>query len=295
MRMSVPAAVLALVLALVLTVACSGQPKVTSHGSNQPAPPAAAESSAPGGEIPDYGGPKARIAVGTFACKAGKCDQQIGSGVADMLSTALFRSHRFLVLERGENLKQLMAEIDLSGTDYVGRGKGVDKGLLEGADIFVIGGITAFEPNAQGASAEAQAGLFSGLLGSLGGSGASDDAYISADIRLVDVRRGRVVNATVVEGQASRWRVNGAGSLYAGNVSFGAGGYRNTPMEKAVRVMLDAAVSEIITHLPESYFRYVDDTADFPEPEEAPPVAAPAPADSPVPAESAPPAAGQTP
>lgn len=271
--------VVLLFLVLGFATACGGQPKVTSHGASQPAAPAGAAS----GEIPDYGGPKARIAVGTFACKAAKCDQQIGSGVADMLSTALFRSHRFLVLERGDNLKQLLGEIDLSGSDYVGTGKGVNKGLLEGADIIVVGGITAFEPNYQGENAEAQAGLFSGLFGGLGGSGAASDAYISADIRLVDVRRGRVINATVVEGQASRWQASGQGSLYAGTVTFGAGGYHNTPMEKAVRVMLDTAVGEIISHLPPSYFRYVDDTAEFPEQEEA------------APAEEAPPAAAGQP
>jgi len=35
----------------------------------------------------------------------------------------------------------------------------------------------------------------------------------------------------------------------------GLGGYKNTPMEKAVRVMLDSAVQAIAQMVPESYYR----------------------------------------
>jgi len=50
-----------------------------------------------------YFGPKARIAVAKFTDKTGKgwITSEIGDGMADMLTTALFNTNRFVVLERG--------------------------------------------------------------------------------------------------------------------------------------------------------------------------------------------------
>ncbi|MCD6319798.1 MAG: hypothetical protein J7M03_03870, partial [Candidatus Desulfofervidaceae bacterium] len=84
------------------------------------------------------------------------------------------------------------------------------------------------------------------------------EAYIAADIRLVDVRTGRVVNATKVEGKASSWKIGGLGGTLLGTVALGSGlgVYKNTPMEKAIRVMLENAVQAISQMVPESYYRY---------------------------------------
>ena len=84
------------------------------------------------------------------------------------------------------------------------------------------------------------------------------DAYIAADIRLVDVRTGRVINATRVEGKATSWKVGGLGGAIAGTVAFGGalGAYKNTPMEKAIMVMLDNAIQAISQMVPESYYRH---------------------------------------
>ncbi len=174
-----------------------------------------------------------------------------------MLTTALFRSNRFIVLERGEGLDELKEELDLMDTGYMEEGKGAEKGLMEGADILLMGAITEFEPKASGVGGGI-GGLYlgSGVLG--GVRGGKEDAYIKADLRLVDVRRGRVINAATVEGQATRWKVGGLGGALVGNVVLGGalGGYKNTPMEKAVRDMLDAAVQTISQQVPQEYYRY---------------------------------------
>lgn len=130
-------------------------------------------------------------------------------------------------------------------------------GLLEGADILVLGAITAFEPEASGIGGGAIVVPFSvPMLG--GATVAKKDAYIAADIRLVDVRTGRVINATRVEGRATSWKVGGLGGAIAGTVAFGGalGAYKNTPMEKAVMVMLDNAIQAISKMVPEGYYRY---------------------------------------
>ena len=63
-----------------------------------------------------YDGPKARIAVSQFKDKTGKgwWTGAIGDGMADMLSTALFHSNRYIVLER-QQVSDVLREQDLGG------------------------------------------------------------------------------------------------------------------------------------------------------------------------------------
>ncbi|GAB6034573.1 CsgG/HfaB family protein [Galenea microaerophila] len=204
-----------------------------------------------------YQGPKARIAIAGFKCKAAKCNGEIGDGVSDMLSTSLFQSGRFIVLERGEGLEAIKEELNLSGSGYIEPSKAARKGLMEGADILVIGSITAFEPNASGMGVGGI--VIPGNVPLIGGvKVGKKEAYIAADIRLIDVRTGRVINATTVEGKASNWKVGGLGGGLVGSVALGGGlsVYKNTPMEKAVRVMIDNAVQSISQLVPENYYRY---------------------------------------
>lgn len=209
-------------------------------------------------EVLTYQGPKARIAVGRFTCKAAKCTYEIGEGLADMLATALFRTGRFIVLERGEGLQAIQEELELAQSGYVEARKGPKMGFMEGADILVMGAITAFEPEASGVIG---GGIVVPLPGGIGAVVGKKDAYIAADIRLVDVRTGRVINATRVEGKASSWKVGGMAGGLLGTVALGGGlsVYKNTPMEKAVMVMLENAIQAVSQMVPENYYRYGED------------------------------------
>ncbi len=204
-----------------------------------------------------YEGPKARIAVASFKCKAAKCTGEIGEGLTDMLTTALFQTGKFIVLERGEGLSAIQKELNLSSSGYVQKGKRIKKGLMEGADILILGAITAFEPNASGMKGGVGGGpLKVPFLGGIFGK--KKEAYIAADLRLVDVRTGRIINATKVEGKATSWGVGGAAGTIVGSIALGGalGVYKNTPMEKAVRVMLENAVKATSKMVPENYYRY---------------------------------------
>ncbi len=210
----------------------------------------------PVNEVVKYEGPKARIAVASFECKAAKCYGQIGEGVRDMLVDALFRSGKFIVLERGEGLSAIREELNLAESGLVQKNKAPEKGKLEGADILVVGSIIAFEPNAGGLK-----GGVGGLLKNvpiIGGVTAGlKEAYIAANIRLIDVRTGRVINSTIVEGKASSFKIGGFGAGILGiPLAGGLSKYKNTPMEKAVMVMLDNAVKKISELVPENYYRY---------------------------------------
>ena len=153
-------------------------------------------------EACEYQGPRARIALSSFKCKAAKCSGRIGGGLTDMLTTSLFKSGRFVVLERGEGLKDVLEEQELAQTGLVEQGKGPETGLMEGADILIKGSITGFEPDSGGGGLGI-GGMLPNIpfLGGLGGS--KKEAYISADIRLIDTRTRRVVNAVSVDGKAT--------------------------------------------------------------------------------------------
>ncbi|WP_081826559.1 CsgG/HfaB family protein [Persephonella sp. KM09-Lau-8] len=208
-------------------------------------------------EAVKYEGPKARIAVAKFKCKAAKCGGRIGEGIRDMLVDALVKTGKFIVLERGEGLGAIKEELELGQSGLVQPGKAPQPGLLEGADILVVGSIVAFEPNAGGIK-----GGIGGLVPKipiLGGIKlGKEDAYIAVVLRLIDVRTGRIINSTRVEGKASSFSVGGLGGGLLGTIPLGGGleVYKNTPMEKAVMVLLDNAVKAIEKYVPESYYRY---------------------------------------
>src|ERR1700741_4660522 len=61
-----------------------------------------------------YNGPQKRIAVTTFEYRAAE-GAPIGGGMSDMLTSALFNSGRFIVLER-ERLSEVTREQDLSNS-----------------------------------------------------------------------------------------------------------------------------------------------------------------------------------
>ncbi len=200
-----------------------------------------------------YTGPKARISISNIKCKAAKCDG-IGTGLRDMLVSALFQTNKFVVLGGKEEVKEIQEELDIAPGKYEEE-ETTPEETWEGADVIILGAITAFEPNASGVGGGI-GGLAKGILGGIGLS--KNDAYIAMDLRIVDIRTRRIVNTTTVEGKASSFKAGLAGGGVIGTVPVGGaiGGYKNTPMEKAIRVMLQKAVDYIATQTPESYFRY---------------------------------------
>lgn len=215
-------------------VAMQPQARVTSGGG-----PGMAEAQA----IP-YNGPKARIAVSKFVDKTGK-GWQIGQGMTDMLSTALFNSNRFIVLERTE-LGEVLREQDLGAAGRIKRETAAPIGEIEGAELLVVGAITEFEPNA--------GGVGGGILGGPIGVGLGvKTAHIAIDLRVVDAKTSRILAATSVEGKAQD--VGGLAALAVGGpLAVGFGGFSKTPMEKAIRLCLQTAINFIAQQTPAQYY-----------------------------------------
>lgn len=216
-----------------------------------------------------YSGPKARISVARIRCKAAKCGGAIGEGLRDMLISALFKTNRFVVLGGREELEEIREEIDLAQSGYVREEGAPRAGGWESADILILGSITAFEPKAGGFGAGG-GGLLPGMLGGI--KFGKNDAYISMDLRLIDVRTRRIIGTATVDGKASSFNVGGLGVGWGGVGIFGGGlsMYKNTPMEKAVRVLIDKAVNYISSQVPPEYYRYTSSGAPNPAQEGVP-------------------------
>ena len=206
-----------------------------------------------------YNGPKARIAVARFENKtAGSADwysTSIGDGMADMLTTALVNSSRFIVLER-ESLDTVLDEQDLGASGRVRQDTAAAIGEIEGAELLVVAAITEFDANSGGRSGSIGGGKIGKVFGAI--TGGSRSAHMAIDLRVVDATTSRVLAATSVEGEAKDFNIGGALAGYTGSVGLDGSlsAWENTPREKALRQVIGGAVDYVISVTPEEMMRY---------------------------------------
>lgn len=222
-------------------------------------PTAQVDNSAGAMPLPPYSGPKARIAVASFDVKAAKAGNEIGSGLREMLVTALVNSSRFSIFERQE-LSALMKEQELavSGASEQAAGTGAQRGKIKTAELIITAAVTEFEPQASGGRAGigGGGGVGSGVLGALLGA-SLNRAHMALDIRIIDASTSEILAATRVQGQASDV-YGGVLAGFFGGWALGGGlsAYANTPMEKAIRICIIEAVRYITQTVPPQYYKY---------------------------------------
>lgn len=229
-----------LVPGLISAASCQTTATVTSQGG----------ASIQEAQAVPYNGPKARITVAKFSNKSAKGGGEIGEGMAEMLTTALFNTNRFIVLER-QDLAAVLREQDLAAAGRIKKGTEAPTGEIEGAELLVTGTITEFEPDAGGIGGVVVTGI--PLLSAAGGG--VKTSHLALDIRVIDAKTSRIVAAQSVQGKAHD--LGGAIGLVGPiPLGIGLGGYSKTPMEKAVRICLQAAVDFIARQTPAQYYRY---------------------------------------
>jgi len=206
-----------------------------------------------------YNGPKARIAVARFDNKSADSQNwyspQIGDGMADMLTTALVNSGRYIVLER-QNLDTVLDEQDLGASGRIRQDTAAAVGEIEGAELLIVAAVTEFDGNSGGTRGRIGGGDVGRVLGAL--TGGSRSAHMAIDLRVVDSRTSRILAATSVEGEARDFNIGGALAGYTGSVGLGGSlsSWENTPREKALRQVIGAAVDYVISVTPAEMMRY---------------------------------------
>ena len=169
------------------------------------------------------------IAVMPFDVKVHKAGS-IGNGMSDMLADGLVNSNRFIVLER-QHVKDVMAEQDFGRSGRVKKETAPQIGEIEGAQLLIRGAITVFEPECSG-----------GTLAIVG----VKQACVAINMRIIDAKTGRVLNATTVDGSAMTAGVGLAANVSSMPLPLGLGGWSKTPMERAIRNCIDSAVQHIV-------------------------------------------------
>jgi curli biogenesis system outer membrane secretion channel CsgG len=206
-----------------------------------------------------YDGPQARIAVARFENKAGNTGRwyspAIGDGMADMLTTALFQSGRFIVLERAA-IDDVMSEQDLGASGRVRGETAAQIGEIEGAEILVVAAVTEFTENASGTRGSVGGGRLGRVIGGI--AGGSSSAHMAIDLRIIDTNTSRILAATSVEGEARDFDIGGALAGYTGRHAMGGAlsTWENTPREKALRQVIGKAVEEVVSRTPQQYYRH---------------------------------------
>ncbi len=240
----------ALLAVIIWLGSCAPTAQVTSSGG-----PSVAEAQAE-----RYDGPKARIAVGEFQDKTAKGGwtggwlgmfgmnfKQIGDGMQDMLTTALFNTNRYIVLER-EQLGEVLKEQDLAATGRIKKGTEAPTGEIYGAELLITAAITEFEGGAKGVGGGTK------VLGVTVGGGVKK-AHIAMDIRIIDTKTSQIVAATSVEGSATNFALGGLTNI-GGSLPVALGGFSKTPTEKAIRVCIQKAVEYIVSQTPADYYQH---------------------------------------
>ena len=242
--------ILALMAVVIWLSSCAPTATVTSTGG-----PSIGEAQAQ-----RYDGPRARLAVGEFQDKTAKGGwtggwygmyglqwREIGEGMRDMLTTTLFNSNRYIVLER-EQLGEVLAEQDLGDSGRVKKGTEAPIGEIYGAELLITASVTEFAGGTKGVGGRTR------ILGINVGGGVKK-GHVAIDIRIIDTKTSQIVAATSVQGDSTSFGAEG--STWVGNsLPISLGGFSKTPIEKAIRVCIQKAVEYIVTQTPTDYYRH---------------------------------------
>lgn len=192
-----------------------------------------------------YSGPKKSIFVGNFESGEMLFGAATGEGLSAMLTDALVKDGRFIVVERAA-FQDIQAEQDLAQQGMATAESAVPKGKLIGASATVRGTVTQFEPRTSGGSIGIGGGGLFGrdTEGMLGLSG--EQAVVVINLRMIDMTTGQVISTSKAEGRASSGTFS-ADAYTAGGMEIGGQAFSNTPLGKAAEQAIQEAVRQIAT------------------------------------------------
>ncbi len=189
-----------------------------------------------------YQGPKQTIAVLEFDNKVQGVygASALGEGMTEILTTALVNADRFVVVDRLD-LRGIVKEQELGMTGLVNQQTQVATGQMAGAQFFIKGAITEFNPQAGGG------GLTLGMKQAKVGA-QSKKAYVAVDVRLVDNATGQIFAAYTASATARQGGGSVGTNFFHNDDPFdiGISGFKSTALGKAVREAIEKVVAFIL-------------------------------------------------
>ena len=175
----------------------------------------------------NYKGPKARAVVIKFIDKStGKEMSQIGDGVAEMLCTALLATKRYIVQMR-------KSSDEIIKKQEVREGRHPDR--EEEIDLLVEGVVREFKPGIPGA-----------------GESTEGTSYVTITVTVTDPRTNETLATEKVKGKATDF-VGTSGKR--GRLPEVFKDFSKTPMEKAIRTVVEESASFIVAKTPPESYR----------------------------------------
>jgi curli biogenesis system outer membrane secretion channel CsgG len=192
---------------------------------------------------PKYDGLKKRLAVIRFENKVKTPipdeSWKIGEGLTEMLTSELFKTGRFVMVERAA-LSDIVKEQELGQTGLVRKETAAKVGELLGAQLLIAGAVTEFESKSSGGG------------GGVGYAGFAlklqiENAHVGVDVRLVDSSTGQILSSFNADAKAQS-RGIGFGANIKG-VAFGSDAFDKTPLGQATREAIYRAVMFILKEM----------------------------------------------
>ena len=180
------------------------------------------------------------VAIGSFENKSGfKGEWDLSDGMEEMLTTALMKTDRFMVLERPE-VKKILEEQDFAASDRTTAEGGAKTGKVLRAQVLVSGAITEFD-----SKTDDQGIGFS--TDKIGIGVKQTKAYVAINIRMYDTTTGEVLFSERVEGKSSKTGI--AADYTNKDFSIGGGKLWSTPLGEALQQCIDNAVFTIASKM----------------------------------------------
>ncbi|HCC46518.1 MAG TPA: hypothetical protein DEQ38_00115 [Elusimicrobia bacterium] len=166
--------------------------------------------------------------------------RNVGTGVAEMMVTALAETKKYTLIER-EKLEAVLAEQKLGASGAVTAQTAAKIGRLLGAQYIVTGSITEFGVKD---SKIGVGGLEKVLPFGGGAKVAKNTARVAIDVRAIDTTSAQIVAAAKGEGKKSSAEFSGDLSI-APSFDFGKDGFDETIVGKAARKAVDDVAKEL--------------------------------------------------
>ncbi len=159
-----------------------------------------------------------------------------GTGLTEMLTTALYDSKRFILLER-KAMADIATEQSYSASGAMTADSATLSGKLLGAQALIRGAVTEFSYKRSSTG-----GNVSALKG-IGLGGTKSEASVVLDIRIYDATTGVIMESIKAEGRAGSSSTSVAVDRPELQVS--ASGFSQTPLGQATRLAITKAVQGI--------------------------------------------------
>jgi curli biogenesis system outer membrane secretion channel CsgG len=216
----------------------------------------------------EYSGPKMRIAVMLAENKTAGVEQGINAvnetnlkkavivafggrssvaevpvgAIEELLTTSLFSSHRFDLIER-KALGVMLAEQDFGESGRVAKPTAAAIGKVQGAQYLIFAAVNEWTP--EKGKVGGTGGMFKKVVGIV--AGGKSTAEVAMSFRIVDASSSEVLFAKTERATAGNWKI-GLGGI-GGGILGGVGMEKSSPISYAVQACINKGVYQLVTWL----------------------------------------------